>query len=311
LKYKVSGATRPKASVYSLGLGLLGSGKDVSVLLHGGDTSGGLGVLASGFLSGGVLGDGLLGLVNGELGNGSSLSGGDLTGGLLGGSLGSSGGLSGGGGGGLLGRGSFTEGDGLGVSGLEVPVVGGSLEDVLGDGSLVSVNRSSGHVHTGGGSGGLSESVLLDGGLELIISVEVGGVSGEGSLVVHHGLEFLDDESDLKSGVRGPDLVGVNSSELEVPLGDEDDLSGEGVNGDGSELGVEVNGGLGGEVSGDEELGVGDEEVRGGFLNVKLELSIEVSLVEFLNITTVLDHVGEEGLESRCHILFLFSLNYS
>jgi len=296
----------PEGSRYSLGLSLLGSGKDVSVLLHGGHAGGSLGVLASGFLSGGVFLDGGLGFVNGELGNSSSLSSlGNLTGGL-GGSLLGTGGLGSGGGGGLLGRSSFAEGDGLGVSRLEVPVVGGSLEDVLGDGTLVSVDGGSGHVHTGSGLGGLSESVLLDGGLELVISVEVSGVSGESSLVVHDGLELLDDESHFESGVRGPDLVGVNSSELEVPLGDEDNFTGEGVNGNGSELRVEVDGSLGGEVGGDKELGVGDKEVRGGLLDIQTELLLEVGLVEFVGVTTSLDHVSEEGLECGSHLCNLF-----
>ena len=64
-----------------LGLCLLVGGECVSLLLHGGDTGGGLRDLTFRFLSGGDLEDGFLGLVgSSELGDSGSLSRGDLTG---------------------------------------------------------------------------------------------------------------------------------------------------------------------------------------------------------------------------------------
>jgi hypothetical protein len=138
---------------------------------------------------------------------------------------------------------------------------------------------------------------VLDGGLELVISEEVGGVGVVGAGVGETGAEVLDDESDLEAGVGGPDLVGVDASHLEVPLLDLDDFAGEVLDGHVGATGTERGNGFGGEVGGDEEVAVGDKEVGGGFLDLDLDLLAGDGLGETLGVTAGFDHLGEQLLE--------------
>ena len=56
------------------------------------------------------------------------------------------------------------------------------------------------------------------------------------------------------------------------------------------------------EVSWNVEVGVTDEEVGGGFLDVDLKHLLAKVFVDLGSITTVVDKFGEEGLESGSHV---------
>lgn len=219
-----------------------GAGRALSSLaaLGGGGGAGRNGLLSSA----GGLSTSSLAASSGESVNGTSTLGGGLGGSFLGGGLlslnaGSTGGL------GLLGLGT-SEGHSLGVSLFELPLAAGVGEDTLAD--LVLSSGKRGHVNLLGGGGGANLLVTegLDGGLELVVSVEVGGVASGMEGLLELGLEGVDDKAALNTSVGGEDLGGVDSAELKGPSGDDDNLALEVENVDLGELALVLgDGGLG------------------------------------------------------------------
>ena len=112
------------------------------------------------------------------------------------------------------------------------------------------------------------------------------------------GLEGVDDEAALNTCVGGEDLGAVDSTELEGPLGDDDDFAVEVEDVDLGELALVLGDGGLGEVGGHVEERVGDEEVGAGLLDEDLEVLLEQVLGETVVVTTILDHLGVESLES-------------
>jgi len=286
------------------GLGFLsaGGGHGAGLLSSGGLLSLGLGG-GSGLLGGSVFHD----LVGGLAGSGSL--GGRLLG--LGGSLGGSlsGGTtldlgSGGGGNDLLD--GTTEGSDLGVSFLEGPLVTLLGNDTLGNVTLSSGEGSEISGVLGNGSLDLSVTEGLDSGLELVVSVEVSGPSDGVELFLELGLEGVDDKSHFEASVGGE---GIGSLELKAPVGNEDNLGFEVADADVAELLLELGEGGGGEVGGDVEVGVTDEEVGLALLDEDLEHLLAHVLGEFVLVATSVDHVGEEFLEGRHFVLFWRDLN--
>ena len=149
-------------------------------------------------------------------------------------------------------------------------------------------------------------SEVLDGGLELVISVEVGRVTGWMEGLLELGLEGVDDEAALNTGVGGEDLGAVDSTELEGPLGDDDDFAVEVEDVDLGELALVLGDGGLGEVGGHVEERLGDEEVRAGLLDEDLEVLLEEVGGEGVVVSTSLDHLGVEGFESGAHCLMFF-----
>ena len=194
--------------------------------------------------------------------------------------------------------------DNLGVALLELPFADGVGEDTLGDLALSTGERS--HVDLlGGGSGAnLLVTESLDGGLELIISVEVGGAAGGVEGLLELGAEVVDDEAALNTVVGGEDVVGVDAAELEGPLGDHDDLALQIEHVNLGELALVVGDGGLGEVGWHVEEGVGDEEVGLGLFDEDLQVLSEEILGETIVVSTVLDHLGVKGLESGSGHLF-------
>jgi len=192
-------------NIHSLRLSLVGFLDKVVVSSHGGDIGGAALRLFAGGEAWGLLGSlpdnrflGVNCLSGGEVlhGTGSGSLGGSFISGFL--SSLSSNNL---GGGGYLDSSStsLAERDSLCGSLLEVPVVTGGRHDTLVHGSLVSVEGSKRRVGLSGGRLSLAESEVLDGGLELIISEQVGGVAVAGRWVAEARAEVLDDESDLEA----------------------------------------------------------------------------------------------------------------
>jgi hypothetical protein len=258
----------------------VGSGSVGSFAGHGGG------------LAGWLFSDGLLGFgcFAGVLEFGEAGLGDRFLDGLLG-NLGNAGGFgsrwSGG-----LGGGWSSEGNSLGGSGFEAPAVTVASNNTLSDTTLGGKRGHGGVAASRCFLGGL-ESEVLDGGLELIISVKVGGMTGEVDGSAHFGFEFVDDKSNFKASVWSPDLLRINSSEFEAPFADDDDLSLEGVNWNVRELSSEGGNGLGWEVGGDEEVWVGHEEVGAWFLDVDLK-HLSHLLGDSFSVSTVLDEAGEK-----------------
>jgi len=252
-------------------------------------------------LGGRFLADGLLGNLLATSNNGIDSSGAlatSLSSGLLGGSLlalDNAGTLSS-----LLLLRFSTEGDDLGVSFLELPFTAGVGEDTLLNLALSS--SDGGHLDLLGGSGGADLGVTegLDGGLELVISVEVGGVAGwvKGLLELELGLEGVDDESALNTSVGGEALLAVDLAELKSPLGDNNNLAFEVENVDLREFALVLLDGSISEVGGHVEERVRDEEVWLGLLDEHLKILLEHSLGESTVVSTILDHLGVKSLES-------------
>jgi len=140
-----------------------------------------------------------------------------------------------------------------------------------------------------------SVGVGLDEGLHLVVSVEVDWVPGESGLVLLLGnwLEGLNDKSNLESTVGGEDVGGVDLVHLEGPVRDNDDSRSEVGDVQVGELGVEFIDGLLGEVAGDVEVSVGDEEVGEGLLDVALD-----GLLGDGSSSAVSEHVRVELFES-------------
>jgi len=290
-------------NIHSLRLSLVGFLDKVVVSSHGGDIGGAALRLFAGGEAWGLLGSlpdnrflGVRWLSGGEVlhGTGSRSLGGSFVSGFLA-SLSSN----------NFGSGgdldscstSLTKRDGLGGSLLEVPVVTGGGNDTLVYGSLVAVERGKRRVGLGGGRLSLAESEVLDGGLELIISEQVGRVAVAGRWVAEARAEVLDDKPDLEAGIRGPDLVGVDASHLEVPFLDLDDFTGEVLDGNVGATSTERSNSLSGEVCGDKEVPVGDKEVGGRLLDLDLDLLASDGLGETLGVTAGFDHLGEQLLE--------------
>jgi len=188
------------------------------------------------------------------------------------------------------------EGNNGGGSLLEVPVVTLGGDDV---GSDVTLTDESGVLGSDLASS-LNNSLVakgLDGGLELIITVKVGGPSGGVELLAELGLEGVHNKANLEASVGGEHGVGVNLLELEGPVVDEDNFLLEVLNFNVGELLLEFVKGRTGEVCGHEEEGVRDEEVGLGLFDEDLEHLVLDVLGELREVTRVVDHIGEEGLE--------------
>ena len=93
----------------------------------------------------------------------------------------------------------------------------------------------------------------LDGGLEFVVTVEVGGEAGWVELFLEEGLEAVDDQSAFEASVGSKD-VGFGLAELKGPLSDDNDLCLKFLNGNGRELLLEFSEGGVGEVRGDIEV---------------------------------------------------------
>ena len=201
---------------------------------------------------------------------------------------------------------STSEGDNLGVALLDLPFSAGVGHDSLAD--LALSTRDGSHVDLLGGGGGAYLSVTegLDSGLEFIVSVEVGGVTSRVEGLLKLRLEGVDDKAALNTGVRGEDLSGVDTAELEAPFGDNDDLAFEIKNVDLREFALVLRDGGLGEVGGHIEERVRDEEVGSGLFNEDLEVLSEEIFGERIVFTTRLDHLGVKSLESggRTHLFF-------
>jgi len=271
------GGLREDSCSRFLGSGSLLSGGEFSELLDGGSDSSGNLALALGALSGSSDDLGL------SSGSGSGLDLLESISSLL-----------------LLEDGVHICGGGLSLlEGPGVEVLSGlERNDVLSD---VGLGSELGDVEHGlFGSSGDSGSnalvgVVLDEGLHLVVSEEVDWVSGEGGLflLLGDGLEALDDKSDFESTVGGEDVGGVDLVHLEGPVADDDDSGSEVGDVEVGELGVELVNSLLGEVAGDVEEAVGDEEVGEGLLDVALD-----GLLGDGAISSVSEHVRVELLES-------------
>lgn len=160
----------------------------------------------------------------------------------------------------------------LGVTLLKLPLTAGVGEDTLGDDILSSGNR--GHLNLFAGSSGayLLVTESLNGGLELIISVEVGRVASWMERFLKLGLEGMDDEAALNTGVRGEDLCRVNFSELKCPFCDHNNLAFEVENVDCGEFALIFGEGGLGEVGRNVEERIRHKEVGLGLLDENLQI---------------------------------------
>jgi len=193
-----------------------------------------------------------------------------------------------------------TEADNLGVSFLELPLTAGVGKNTLADLALAARDGSHVVLAASGSSDDLGVTEGLDGGLELVVTVEVGGVAGRMELLLKLGLEGVDDEAALNTSVGGEDLGGVDAAELKRPLGHNDDLVLEVEDVDLREFALVLGEGGLGEVGGHVEEGVRDEEVGPSLLDEDLKILAEELLGESVVISPVLDHLGVKGLESGC-----------
>ena len=137
----------------------------------------------------------------------------------------------------------------------------------------------------------------LDSALEFRVTVEVGWPSLGVDLLAQVGLEGVNDKAHLKTIVGGEDSVGVDTSEFERPVADEDNLLVQVSDLDVGELLLEFVESGAGEVGGHEEVAVGDEEVGGGFLDEDLEHLLGEVFGESVEVAAVVNQIGEEGLE--------------
>ena len=172
----------------------------------------------------------------------------------------------------FLGRFTTTEGFNLGVTFFELPLTTGVGEDTLGDDVLSSNNRSHLNLFAGSGGKNLLVTESLDGGLELIVSVEVSRVAGGMERFLKLGLKGMDDEAALNTGVRSEDLGGVNFAELKSPFSDNNNLAFELFNVYSGEFALIFGEGGLGEVGGNVEEGIRHEEVMLGLLDEDLQV---------------------------------------
>jgi len=173
----------------------------------------------------------------------------------------------------------------------------------LGDGSL---GGELGHVWErvtldSGFDGGsnLTVEVRLDEGLDLIVSVEVEWVSGEGSITLLD-LEGLDDEFDLNSGVGGEDGSGVDLGDLHGPFLKDEGLGFQVGDVDVGELIFELINCFFGEVAWDVEIVISYKEMWEGFLDEASDLLLWDVLLNVGEVST-LEDVGVELFESGSH----------
>merc|ERR1719232_1234610 len=192
------------------------------------------------------------------------------------------------------------------------PPVMGAISAGVGHDALADLALSSGdgsHLDLLGcsGSANLGVTESLDSGLELVVSVEVGGVAGWMEGLLELGLQGVDDEAALDTSVGSEVFGAVDAAELKSPLGDNDDLALEIEDVDLRELGLVLGDGSLGEVGGHVEEGVRDEEVRAGLLDEDLEILLEEVLGESVVVSSILDHLGVKSLESGSgHLKFLW-----
>ena len=114
-------------------------------------------------------------------------------------------------------------------------------------------------------------SEVLDGSLELIITVEVCGPSCWVNSLSELRLEAVHNETNFETGVAGKDGVAVNFLEFKRPAGNQDDFLVEVANFGGWELLFKIVEGSLSEVGGNVKVGVADEEVGVCLLNENLE----------------------------------------
>ena len=80
-------------------------------------------------------------------------------------------------------------------------------------------------LHGCSGRANLRVTENLDGGFELVVSVEVGGVAGWEEGFLELALKGVDNETALDAGVGGEDFGAVDAAELKSPFGDKNDLA--------------------------------------------------------------------------------------
>ena len=194
---------------------------------------------------------------------------------------------------------SASELDSLGVSFFEGPFSAGVGKDSLADSSLSASDGWHAGWLGGSGSNDLLMAESLDGGLEFIISVKVGWVAGWVEVFnLELWLEAVDDESALESSVGGEYISGVDLAELKGPVGDDNNLGLEVLDGNLWEFGVVLSEGSLGEVGWHVEERVGDKEVWSRFLDEDLEILLSEVVGEGVVVATRLDHLSVESLES-------------
>lgn len=137
---------------------------------------------------------------------------------------------------------------------------------------------------------------MLNNGFELIVSVQIDGISSGIESFLEVGLEGVHNQSDLQVGIRGEDLGGVHSSDFKGPGVDHNHLIVEVYNVDVGELLVELSDGFLGEVGGDEEEAISHEEMRVRFLDVAFQGFLEV-LGDLGEVAALVEHLSEQLFE--------------
>jgi len=197
------------------------------------------------------------------------------------------------------------EDGGLGLLETEVGevIAVGELDNTLGD---VALTRELGDIRKGlrlervlnrGGLGGVN--VLVDEGLHLVVSVEVVRVTVKRDLVTGGvvDLERVHDKLELNTSVGGEDVLRLDASKLEGPVGDEDDSRSEVGHVNVRVLRLELVDGLLGEVARNVEEIIGDKEVRRGLLDEALEGGLLNLLGDLGEVATALEDKRVEILE--------------
>ena len=149
----------------------------------------------------------------------------------------------------------------------------------------------------------------MDQGLDLIVSVEVEWVSGEGSISLLN-LERLDNESDLNTGVRGEDGSRVDLGNLHGPFLKDEGLGFQVGNVDVRELIFEFINCFFGEVAWNVEIVIGDKEMWEGLLDEASDLLLWDVLLNVGEVSTLKD-VSVELFECGshfCYEIFWFKL---
>jgi hypothetical protein len=187
--------------------------------------------------------------------------------------------------------------DNLSVALLEGPFTGASSDDSLASLSLATSNWGHGGWARVSSSTELRVTEGLDGGLELVVSVQVGWVADWMELLLEEWLERVHDQSALESSVGGEDGGRVDLAELEAPLGDHDNLGLKVLPVGVGELALELSGGSWGEVSWHVEVRVGHEEVWAGLLDEDLQVLLAHVSWDLGLVATSLDHLGVKFLE--------------
>jgi hypothetical protein len=148
-------------------------------------------------------------------------------------------------------------------------------------------------------------SEVLDGGLHLVISEKIDGISGGVQFFLEHGFEWVHDKSGLEVGVGGENFGGVHFLHFEGPWVEHDNLLSEVDDAYVGEFLPELSDSFLSEVGWDEEVAVGDQKVGERFLDVALDGLLE-GLVDLAEVSALVEQFGVELLESA-----FVSLNFA